>query len=228
MRHFLSTSAAAACLALCAAQAQADTVKLTGYTYTPNKSVNVSIDLPGSANDMSYGGGAGEFKGTLNGQSFKTYCLDLYEEFYFNTTYTDYHLVALDHDTAFDMGRLITKHRGEVDTAQEAAAFQVALWEILYETAPTYSLTSGAFRETASNDGIRLLAQNWLNDLGTVSNVNVFKLESIGYYDNRQHWVAGHQDFLVTTPVPEPSTNALMAAGLLGIGYVVRRRSQPR
>jgi hypothetical protein len=69
------------------------------------------------------------------------------------------------------------------DTAKESAAFQVALWEIVYETAPTYNLTSGAFKETAANDGVRTLAQGWLSDLGTVSNVNVFKLESLGHYD---------------------------------------------
>ena len=225
MRHLLSTFATAACLALCAVQAQADTVRLTDYTYTPSKSVNVQIDLAGSVNDMSYGGGAGEFKGTLNGNSFKTYCLDLYESFYFNTTYTDYHLAALAPAKAFDIGRLITQYRGDVDTSLEAAAFQVALWEILYETSATYSLTGGAFMETASNNGVRTLAQGWLSNLGSVSNVNVFKLESLGRYDNRQNWVKGHQDFLVTTPVPEPSTNALMVAGLLGIGFVVRRRT---
>ena len=228
MRHLLSTSVTAACLALCAVQAQADTVKLTDYTYTPAKSVNVNLDLAGSANDKTYAGGAGEFKGTLNGNSFKTYCLDLYESFFFNTTYTDYHITSLAPAKAFDMGRLITKYRADVDTTVEAAAFQVALWEILYETSSTYSLTSGAFTETAANDGVRTLAQGWLSNLGTVSNVNVFKLESLGYYDSHHNWVAGHQDFLVTTPVPEPSTNALMVAGLLGIGYVVRRRSMSR
>jgi hypothetical protein len=226
MRHFLSTSIAAACLALCAVQAQADTVKLTGYTYNPNASVHIDLNLPGSVNDVTYGGGAGEFVGTLNGSAFKTYCLDLHESFQFGVTYTDYHIAALDPTKALDMGKLITSYRAGVDTVKEAAAFQVALWEILYETAPTYSLTSGAFRETASDNGIRLMAQNWLSNLGTVSNVNVFKLESLGYYNNRQQWVAGHQDFLVTTPVPEPSTYALMAAGLLSIGFVVRRRSR--
>ena len=228
MRHLLSTFATAACLALCAVQAQADTVRLTDYTYTPNKSVNVQVDLAGTVDDKTYAGGAGEFEGTLNGNSFKTYCLDLYESFYFDTTYTDYHIAALAPAKAFDMGRLITKYRDGVDTAKESAAFQVALWEILYETSTTYSLFSGAFMETASNDGIRTLAQGWLSDLGSVSNVNVFKLESLGHYDSRHNWVKGHQDFLVTTPVPEPSTYALMLAGLFGIGFVVRRRSMPR
>jgi hypothetical protein len=222
MRHL--SIAAAACLALCAPLAQADAVNLSGYTHGAAKNVNVSIDLAGTASDRSYGGGAGEFTGTWNGASFQTYCLDLYEFFRFGTTYNDYHLTTIDAERAQDIGRLVTKYRGDVDTMKESAAFQVALWEITYENTDGYDLFAGSFKETAYNDGVRALAQSWLADLGTFSNVKVFKLESLGYRDGNGRWVAGHQDFLVTTPIPEPSTTALMIAGLLGIGFIVTRR----
>lgn len=228
MHHFSATAVAAVCLGLFAAQAQADTVKLTGYTYAPARNVNVQIDLPGTAQDLTYGRGAGEFSGTLNGASFKTYCLDLYENFYFGTTYTDYHLVSLAPAQAFDIGRLVTKYRADVDTAKESAAFQVALWELTYESSGSFDLFNGSFKETAANDGVRALAQSWLADLGSVSLFRVAKLESVGYTNRYGNWVPGHQDFLVTTPVPEPSTYLLMAAGLLGIGFVTRRRMSQR
>jgi hypothetical protein len=207
---------------------QANTVKLTNYTYTPAKSVNVGIDLPGTSSDLTYAGGAGEFVGTLDGKAFKTYCLDLYENFSFGTTYTDYHLAALDPIKSFAIGRLITKYRSAVDTSVEAAAFQVALWEIEYETSGTYDLLHGSFKETASNSGVRTLAQGWLSNLGTVSHFNVQVLQSLGHYDAHHRWVAGHQDFLVASAVPEPTTWALTAGGLLGVLFVARRRRAQR
>jgi hypothetical protein len=45
------------------------------------------------------------------------------------------------------------------------------------------------------------------------NNANLMVLES-----------PGHQDQVFAAPVPEPSTYALMAAGLLGMGFVARRR----
>jgi len=45
-------------------------------------------------------------------------------------------------------------------------------------------------------------------------------LESHGLQDQ-----LAHQDMIFTTPVPEPTTYALMAAGLMCVGFVARRRS---
>jgi hypothetical protein len=232
MSRLVATAIAAACFAACTSTAQADTVKLDGYTYSPASAVDVAINLSGRARDLTYSGQAGEFSGTLNGASFTTYCLDLYENFSFGTAYTDYHMASIAADVAYDMGRLITKYSGMVDDAVKSAAFQVALWEITYETENKYDLSKGSFRETDEDGDVRKTAQGWLSDLGTQNNVQVSKLESDGYYSSRHRWVAGHQDFLVvtpiTTPVPEPSTYALLAAGLLGIGFVARRRIPQR
>lgn len=224
MLRSIAAALAASGLAFASSTALADTVKLSNYTYAPAKNVNVSIDLAGTSLDRVYAGGAGEFSGTWNGATFKTYCLDLYEFFHWNTSYNTYHLVSLDPGKAFDMGRLVTKYRAGVDTALESAAFQIALWEITYENTGIYSLTAGSFKETAANDGVRTLAQSYLSNLGSVSNVHVAKLASVGYHDASGRWVPGQQDFLVTTPVPEPATYALMIAGLAGIGMFARRR----
>ena len=226
MFRSIAAALAAAGFALASSAALADTVKLSNYTYTPAKNVNVSIDLAGTSLDRIYAGGAGEFTGTWNGATFKTYCLDLYEFFHWNTSYNTYHLVEIDPGKAFDMGRLVTKYRAGVNTALESAAFQIALWEITYENTGIYSLTAGSFKETAANDGVRTLAQSYLSDLGSVSNVHVAKLASVGYHTPSGTWVPGQQDFLVTTPVPEPSTYLLMVSGLAGIGFMVRRRRQ--
>ena len=36
----------------------------------------------------------------------------------------------------------------------------------------------------------------------------------------------GHQDVVFAPPVPEPSTYAMMAAGLLSMGFIARRRAR--
>jgi len=212
MRRLLTASLASACLALCSAQASADTLQLNSYTYGSDEiSVHIS---GGNTPDFSYSGGAGEFQGTLNGKAFNTYCLDLYQEFNWNTTYTDYAVTALPTQVSHDLGLLVTKYRSSVDSADTTAAFQLAAWEIMYETPGTaYSLNSGAFTENGSSTAAHDLAQQWLGNLGTVSDVNVSLLAS-----------PDHQDFLVTAPVPEPSTYAMLVAGLGLLGWAGRRK----
>ena len=233
--------AVAASLVFVATCAQAsETVNLTGFTYSSPKNVNVQIDPPGFFNfPKNYSVSAGQFTGTLNGASFTTYCLDLEENFSFNTTYSDYNIVALDSKKALDIGKLMTKWGGTVDNAHESAAFQVALWEIMYDTGSNYDLTgsffhpAGVFSETSGNDGIRSLAQSYLSDLGAVTSFQVSLLQSVDHYvgqGRHKTFVPGTQDFLVATPtvtpVPEPSTYALMLAGLAGVGFVARRRAR--
>jgi len=219
MRLRYLTPIAAACLLLGAATARADTLNLTGYTFGGPATVAVS--------SPNYSGGAGEFTGTygpdanpLNNPSFTTYCTDLLQSFAFNTVYTDYvfqsGVSAWGATKANDLGRLVTGYRSAafVNDSTSSAAFQLAVWEIIYEVqTPYYSLADGSFKDTTS--AAALLATGWLSDLPNTSKVTVDKLLS-----------REHQDFMVTTPVPEPSTFALLLAGLASVGFVARRRSR--
>jgi hypothetical protein len=101
---------------------------------------------------------------------------------------------------------------------------QIAIWEIAYETTGLYDLSAGAAMftgGTAESSGALSLATSWLNKLAGVtdgSTLGVLESHSV------QSQVA-HQDLVFTTAVPEPSTYALMAAGLMCVGFVARRRS---
>ena len=113
-----------------------------------------------------------------------------------------------------DLGRLYA-NAGVVDTSVEEAAFQIAVWEIAYETTPgAYALGSGAasFSGGSAAGGALGLAATWLTGLGNGAGRSISVIES-----------ADHQD-VIFAPVPEPSTYMLMVAGLLATVEVSRRK----
>lgn len=207
--------AAAAVAAAFASPALADTVKLTGFAFTPEKPVAVSTP--------SYSGNAGEFVGFLNGNSFATFCTDLAQTFYFNTTYTDYSVVdgaaawGAAKSVAMDKAVSYMLASGGVTNADNSAAYQAMIWEVLYETSGTFSFTGGTFTASSSNAAAQtaLNGVNWGSIAGQAVTHNVDQLYS-----------RSHQDFMVYAPVPEPETYAMMLAGLGLMGAVARRRSR--
>lgn len=198
-----------------AAPAFADTVNLSGFTFTPATSVSVS--------SPNYSGQAGQFTGLLNGNSFVTYCTDLAQSFSFNTNYTDYTVVsgvsAWGAQRSLDLDRWISwndQFAYPTDAAMSAAV-QAAVWEILYETSGSYDLAGGTFVATSGDSA----TQTWMNSVNWAGLSSVNVTQHVDQLYSREH-----QDFLVMTAVPEPSTYALFAAGLAGIGFIARRRTR--
>jgi hypothetical protein len=228
MNRTLLKTLAAAAIALGTTQAQAEWVSFPGSSHG-GKTVNYSVKA-GTAT-ASGSGYAGGFVTSLNGgPSFTSYCVDLFEYISFGNTYSNYTLVdgsahAFTNTRAdADIGKLFALHPTITNELNEAA-FQIAVWELSYETATTYDVSTGNAKfsgGTAASSGALALANSWLAGLKSIKvGVDIDVLESF-----TTRTATGRQDVVFAPPVPEPSTYVLMAAGLLSMGFVARRRSR--
>jgi PEP-CTERM motif len=218
MRNISTHLSAAAIVAVCAAPAHADTVQFLGYA---NGSVGVNYALTGTG-ATSGSTGAGGFITKLNGldPTFTTYCIDLYQYIGFNQPPYDYsNIPVASHvfrnlNAGIDLARLFSSGH-LINSAVTEAAFQIAVWEIAYETTGSYHVGSGDAKFTGAGVDITSalgLAESWIQNLGTANGVSVRVLESGSYQDE------------VFATVPEPGTFALAFAALGVMGGVMRRR----
>jgi PEP-CTERM motif len=218
MRLLPLTSIALACALGLAAESRANDVTFTGFAHG-SQTVAFSLVAPNAVASGTVS--AGGFATILNGgPSFVSYCVDLYQHISFGTLYPEYGAPGTTHVFAnsrayADLGRLYA-NAGVVDTSVEEAAFQIAVWEIAYETTPgAYSLGSGAASfsgGSADSSGALALAATWLAGLGNGAGRSISVIES-----------PDHQD-VIFAPVPEPSTYMLMIAGLMATVEISRRK----
>ncbi len=224
MTSFQIKSTAAAVLAFVAVSAQADTVALPDFAFSSEAvTVNVTGVTLGTVNDS-----AGAFKTSLNGgASFLSYCIDLTQPAALYGSDSSYTRIAggsysfANSGAATNLSKLFTFAGSLVNSAPTSAAFQLAVWEIVYESpSNTYSMGSGraVFGPGQGNATTIALADSWLSALGTTTATAPISILSS----------ASSQDLVyggATAPIPEPSTYALMIAGLGALGFVARRRS---
>lgn len=208
-------------LALTVSVAEATTVNLTDFVYSP--ATSVSVASPG------YSGQAGQFKGTLDGNAFTTFCTDLLQSFNWNTNYSDYSVI--DGTTAWGaaretlLGQLFTFAFATnfITDAAHSAAIQSGIWEILYETTSTspHSFGTGSF-QVSGGDAATTAALALIDWNAIAAGPDAFNVAQL--------FSPNEQDFLVLTAraitVPEPPAYALMLIALAGLGFVTRRRSQ--
>ncbi len=109
--------------------------------------------------------------------------------------------------------RLWADYYPGIDNADESAAFQMSVWEIVHD--PSVDLGSGSFRVNSANPAVTL-ASSWLGAVSSVGYTRSSELPQIVVLQS-----ASAQD-QVTAVVPVPATAALAAVALAAMG--VRRR----
>ncbi len=204
------------------------TLRMTGFAYG-----YAAVSTNASSGTI----GDGELAGlmTRDGQttSFLTYCTDLAQSFSWNTNYA-YTEVATGTAHGFTtrqadlLGKLYTLAGQGVDTTDESAAFQLAVWEIVTETSRSLNILNGSFQLTAGASTLqRTMANDWLTAAADTNAVSTFSATRL-YSSTTQDFVAFKE--VPRTPngsggdLPEPATYGLVGLALLGL-VAARRKA---
>jgi hypothetical protein len=121
---------------------------------------------------------------------------------------------VLELQNGWMMAYLFDTYSQEVDSKTDAAALQVALWEVLAETDEQFDVGAGYF-SISGNNTVTNAANALLADLPA------------SYWPETQPTVLtspSHQDILIGQygNVPEPASLATLGAA--GVGLLIRRR----
>lgn len=201
--------AVAVVAAYTAATAQGQTLTATLDSITPGLSVNGTFDGGGYVHDLA--------SGVLDFGDFEAFCAEPLG----NLAYGDTVIYQIqdpsslaNYDTiARLVGGYLSAPQSDPQTAAEhAAAVQWAIWEVIGESSPTRSLSTGDVRiSTPVNQSTVDLANTYL------ANVANFSPATITYLTSNTH-----QDIVAWNVVPEPASAGL--AALSGLILLRRRR----
>ncbi len=216
----------AASIVAAAGSANADTIRGT-FTFTLDKNVNItSVPTSGSVKTVRFGWDRNDTAGpgvdSTIGDSFTTYCIDLAQHVSPNTSYTFNVMSSVEYGFTIAQNYLLSVLWADylplANSNDNSAAFQLAVWELVYDT--DGSLSTGSFKAN-SPAASKSIAQGWLDTIVSPGYVATNPLPTLRIL---QSDTAQDQLTAITTPVPAPGAGMLTLAGC-GLLATRRRRS---
>lgn len=211
----LSACAIAAAITL-AAPAQATTLNNTGWL-VGSSGESTTVHRGATTQTIPTGG----FQGDFGGNHIEFWCYDLDHFFSLGASYNDYTAILLSGPDAMQLAQLFQAGGARASDADHSAGFQLAIWNIEYDSDLTVS--GGYFNATASAGAIAYA--NFL--LGDLHNHDGLSPSITGLFS-----ASGHQNFITpnTVPsqccryVPEPPVLPLVLTALGAVALVETRR----
>ena len=202
--------------------------QVPGNIFGTNGSAGVHISSPLSVNAQA---GGFALKGDISGdsalESFTAWCVDITKSINLGYNYTVTNGTSLMTPTQIgNIQKLFnTALTGlNLTSAANSAGFQLALWELVYETGATFNVSSGGFAATSGNAGAITVANSLLAGLlgPKTGNYTLSFLES--YHHGSQNLVTGTPGKDEIPPVPVPAAGLLLFSALGGAGLMSRLR----